>query len=267
MERNHAFDAIADQYDQTFTETLTGRQQRVQVHTHLQQLFQDADIQHVLEVNCGTGVDACWLVQQGKTVLATDISAQMIAAADRKRQRLPKQLQESLQLQQVSANELKPGEQKYDLLFSNFGGLNCLSPAEIAAFFDNAAQLLRPGGYLIMVIMGRFCWWESLYFSLKGSFYTAFRRLRREPTNAQLDNQTSIPTWYYGPKDLATKGTGFQHHALCPIGFWLPPSYLDPFFQRRPGLFRRLNKLEKKTEKWSWLAYASDHYYLSLKRK
>jgi SAM-dependent methyltransferase len=265
VKHSKAFDAIAGSYDDTFTNTAVGRLQRTSVYDLVTPYLKHEQCRRILEINCGSGQDACWLVQQGKTVLATDISAEMIAVAAAKKQQLPTEQQDRLRLQSLSATELSSlqDEPLFDLIFSNFGGLNCLSPQELVPFLEDAAQLLRPGGHLVMVVMGRFCWWETLYFTLKGAWKKAWRRRKRTATDAPLDENTSIPTWYYSPSDFTTKAPkGLTQKRLNPIGFWVPPSYLDPFFASRPKLLRVLHQLEEKTKRFSGLAGGADHYFL-----
>ncbi len=268
MESGRAFDQIAGEYDDTFTQTLIGRAQREQVYGFINQILEKPDIQQILEVNCGTGVDACWFAQQGKTVLASDISPQMISTAEQNKQQLDGDLQSKLEFKVRSADQIEgltpPGS--VDLVFSNFGGLNCLSPNQFRFFFPQANKLLRPGGYLALVIMGRFCWWESLYFLTKLRLKKVFRRLNRKAIPAQLDETTFVDTWYYSPDDCLEIADGFQLTALKPIGFWLPPSYLEPFFQQRPTSIRVLSRLEKQFSHWRWPSYAADHYYLVLQK-
>lgn len=264
-----AFDAIAGSYDDTFTNTAVGRLQRASVYDLMVPYLRDEQCQRILEINCGSGQDACWLAQQEKTVLATDISPEMIAVAADKRQQLTKEQQDRLRLQTLSATELSSLQEEapYDLIFSNFGGLNCLSPQELPLFLEDAAKLLRPGGHLVMVVMGRFCWWESLYFSLKGDWRKAWRRRKRTATAAPLDEHTSISTWYYSPLDFTTQAPpALTQKQLNPIGFWVPPSYLDPFFAKRPKVLQLLHQLEEKTKRFAGLARGADHYFLVMGR-
>ncbi|WP_020535678.1 class I SAM-dependent methyltransferase [Lewinella cohaerens] len=269
MKHTSAFDAIAGSYDDTFTNTAVGRLQRASVYDLVAPYLRNEQCRHILEVNCGSGQDAFWLTQQGKTVFATDISAEMIAVAAVKRRKLPTDQQKRLRLQTLSATDISSIKEEgpFDLIFSNFGGLNCLSPQELTPFLEDAAQLLRPGGHLVMVVMGRFCWWETLYFTLKGAWQKAWRRRKRTATDAPLDENTSIPTWYYSPSDFTTKAPkGLTQKQLNPIGFWVPPSYLDPFFASRPKLLRVLHQLEEKTKLFSGLAGGADHYFLVMGR-
>jgi hypothetical protein len=126
-------------------------------------------------------------------------------------------------------------------------------------FGQAVAKKLRPGGCLIAVVMGRFCWWETLYFLLKGRFKSAFRRLGKGPLPVQLDQNTSVDTWYYTAHSFKTFFPGLIQTHLQPVGFWLPPSYLDPFFRRFPKLLDVLNVLEKKFRNHIW-ASGADHF-------
>lgn len=263
-----AFDAVAAGYDDSFTDSAVGRAQREQVWHFLTEIRSRHQIRNVLECNCGTGVDAQWLAGQGLAVVATDASPQMIAVTR------TKVLEAGLQpvktavctLQELHWNETVVQGAPYDLLFSNFGGLNCLSPEEIRQWNDQLRTLITDKGLLILVVMSRFSWWETLYFLLKGKPRAAFRRLSRKPVEARLDANTTIPTWYYGPTELSGLLPDYRVKKCAPVGFWLTPSYLDPFFRRRPGWLRLLNRLEKKSAA-AWLAPAADHFFLLLERK
>jgi hypothetical protein len=61
----------------------------------------------------------------------------------------------------------------YDLIFSNFAGLNCTG--ELDKVLHSFSRLLKPNGLVTLVILPKFCLWESLLF-FKGKFKTAFRR-------------------------------------------------------------------------------------------
>ncbi len=67
-------------------------------------------------------------------------------------------------------------DKQYDLIFSNFGGLNCLSPRELNNFMSTALNLLAPKGFLIAVIMGRKTLWERFYFWIKKDYQESKRR-------------------------------------------------------------------------------------------
>jgi SAM-dependent methyltransferase len=265
-----AFDTVADDYDRHFTQTAAGRMQREQVWTAiLDSQAQSSKPDFALDLNCGTGTDAIWLAHQGYQVLATDVSPKMVALAQTKLRAAgcAKNAQAAvLDLRHLSTVPLPTGKAPA-LALSNFGGLNCLSPKELAIFGKKMPELLAPGGHFVAVVMGRFCWQESLYFLLKNRWRTAFRRLRRSPVEARLDEQTTVPTWYYSPQAFCRFFPDMELKMLRPIGFWLPPSYLDGAFRRQPRLLRWLGWAERVCRRFSALAWASDHFLVCLAAK
>jgi len=273
------FNILADSYDATFTETAVGRLQRARVWETLQRLFQQSDGTHlvskglsVLELNCGTGEDACWLAKQGFRVLATDVSPEMIAVLQKKVKKNDLgHLVEGMLLDLNALSESIPlhavfKKAPHPFIFSNFGGLNCLSPADLLRCGTSIAHLLSPEGCFIAVVMGRFCWQESLYFLLKGRFSTAFRRLRRGAVSARLNEASVVNTWYYTPDEFSRFFPDMEVMMLHPVGFWLPPSYLDGAFRRWPRLLQALNWLEMKWQHRYW-ARGSDHYLIGFRHR
>lgn len=261
------FDAIAAGYDRGFTGTAVGRMQRAVVHAFLQDKIGAGTA--VLELNCGTGEDAIWLARHGCRVLATDISPEMVARAAEKARETG--LNDLIQTSVLDIRDLAPlpPETQYDLILSNFGGLNCLSPEHLKAFGAEILRLLRPGGLFAAVVMGRFCWWESAYFFLKGRPRAAARRWSGGPVPARLDAATEVPTWYYSPAEFQQFFPSLAVHTIQPVGIWLPPSYLDPWFVRHPGWLRGLrglDALEKKYRGGRWAA-AADHFLMVLERR
>lgn len=289
------FDAVACDYDAAFTNTAVGRLLRERVWQIFGDLviceFRDSSvsppnhqitkspIHQALELNCGTGEDAIWLARQGCQVLATDISPEMIEAA---RMKATVQLSESsIRFQVCNFAEIgRFSGQQFDLVFSNFGGLNCASPEELRQLAFDLQKLIAPGGLFVAVVMSRFCWQETLYFLLKGKPREAFRRLSRKSVSARLDEKMTVPTWYYSPSefqrlfcttDLQIRRPSRSARRICksvvqkPVGFWLPPSYLNPFFEKRPRLLRVLNFLEKNCTP-AWFAPAADHFLICLEK-
>lgn len=256
MSSQPAFSAVADQYDATFTDTIVGQRQREQVWKLLAEKVKGSPV--VLELNCGTGADALWMGKRGWQVLATDISPEMVRVTNEKIQKEGLSGIVSARVCAFADVQSLP-EASFDLVFSNFGGLNCISPEELALFWPVLHSKLKPGGQCVAVIMGKFCLWETLYFLLKLKPREAFRRLRPGPVHARLDKNTTVKTWYH-----STRQAGISRRMqtrVYPIGFWLPPSYLDPFFAKRPRLLQMLHYLEKHFCP-GWLAGASDHYLI-----
>ena len=260
------FDESAKNYDAIFSYSEIGKAQRDKVHRILSENFlmkgqndQDLDI---LEINCGTGEDANFFWKKGHQVIATDVSEKMIEIAR------AKFTDTTIQFQQVDIKKIdsKTFDHKFDLIFSNFGGLNCINRPDIENFIENSAGLLNPSGKMVLVVMPKKCLWERSYFILKGQFKKAFRRNTNKKVLSNVDG-VEVPTWYYQPKemiDIAKK----DHLLLTvrPIGIWIPPSYLESCFQNKKRLLKLFIHLERLFNHRFWSGYA-DHYLIAFQKK
>jgi ubiquinone/menaquinone biosynthesis C-methylase UbiE len=260
MSVNATFDAIAANYDADFANSAVGRLQRASVYRFLEEIQVLEKKLFVLEINCGTGEDALWLAKNGNSVLATDASEEMINVA---KQKVASLNLPDLQFQQAEFSALKVmySQKKFDLIFSNFGGLNCIDETQFKHLMDDFYSLLKPEGKLIFVIMGRKCLWERLYFLFKGSRKSAFRRMSRIGIPAQLGNGAVQKTFYFSPSEIKSLvSLNFQVLKSKPIGLFLPPSYLDKFFNNKKPLLLFLYQLEKLFSRFSFLSNYADHY-------
>ena len=258
------FDHIAQDYDKVFTHSRIGKIQRSLVYQYLEQELPDKESLKILELNCGTGEDAIWLAEKGHQVVATDISPEMVSVARHKA--MVKGLGNQIQLKQLSLEQVGMGavRQKFDWVFSNFGGINCIDDLKLEKLMHELANILHPGGRLIMVIMSRMCLWESAYYLSKGRLKKAFQRRRREPVLVNLEGEL-METWYYSPTDIIkTALPNFQVKGIRPIGFWTPPSYLETFFSKRPKWLARLGNRDLKGWNQPLFAGLSDHFLIDL---
>lgn len=257
---NASFDKAAPHYDASFSNSEIGKMQRELVYKQLAKEL--ISVQNILEINCGTGEDALWLAHQNFKVTATDISSKMIEVAK------SKALHDNLTFSTVDikAIAMEFSGQKFDLIFSNFGGLNCLSKSELTQFFKDSNALLSEKGKLILVIMPKHTLWEQGYFLVKAQFSEVFRR-KKEVVVADVDGE-KVPTYYYNPKDIVNlAGNDFELLNHKPIGFFVPPSYLESFFKKKEGVLRFLFGLENKISNRSLLSKRADHYILTLQKR
>lgn len=264
QEPTAAFDAIAAAYDDHFTHSKIGQLQRARVYQYLKLILAQQDIHQVLEVNCGTGADALWLAQQGCQVLATDQSSGMVQVATAKVAAAGLTTKVACQAIDMLSLQEQRTTRSYDLIFSNFGGFNCLETKGLEQVLARFQSMLAPKGYLVLVVMPKFCLWETLYFLYKRQFKTAFRRRSKTAVAAALDATTSVPTWYYNPKQIITHCPDLQHQFTQPIGFLLPPSYLEPWFVNKTNWLTRFHRWELRSP--SFLAPYSDHYLIALQK-
>ncbi len=158
--------------------------------------------------------------------------------------------------------------EKFHMAFSNFGGWNCLSAEEIERLGRNLHELLAENGQLFVVIMPSFCIWESVYFLLKGDIKKAFRRQNKQGISARINDNQYVTTYYYSPRNIVKLlSPYFSVEKIRPIGFFLPPSYVDNAFKKLPFLLSFLFFAEKCVSFIPFLAYFSDHYSMVLRRK
>ncbi|MDP5001610.1 MAG: class I SAM-dependent methyltransferase [Flavobacterium sp.] len=252
------FDPAAKNYDTHFTHSEIGKLQRKMVYGNLQNKLKK--VKKLLEINCGTGEDAIWLAKQGIEVTATDISEEMIAIAQ------SKSSGKNPNFNVLDINKISKKSEKFDMIFSNFGGLNCLTKSELELFFNSAKGVLSDNGKMCLVIMSKNTLCETLYFLLKLDFKNAFRR-KREVVFANVEGE-KVATYYYNPKDIVHLcQSNFEIVETKPIGFFIPPSYLEPFFKNKKSLLYGLDTLENKIRNWSFLSKFADHYIITLQKK
>lgn len=254
------FDAIAATYDKDFTSTAVGKAQRLQVYAHIDAIISVPKALDILELNCGTGEDALYFASKGHQVTATDISTEML---DVVRTKIKFQaVSPNVHLMQLDINELGTcfSGKSFDVVFSNFGGLNCLSPNQIEQLSQNLIQLLRPGGLFIAVVMPELCVWESTYFFLKLQFDKVLRR-KKTMEAAPISAQIKVPTFYYSPGKLVNLfSLQFNNMLFAPVGFFVPPSYLNSFFKNKHFLIKIFQWIDLRLPKTRFIASASDHF-------
>lgn len=258
-----SFDSMAKTYDCDFTKTEIGKMQRAQVWKYLLPFI--GSPKNILEVNCGTGEDALLFASQGHSVLATDISKEMIETAKAKLE----VDRPGIRFVQTGFSSVKEtvGEKKYDLLFSNFGGLNCVDEAELKNLSNDFASILNQNGKMFLVMMGSNCRWEQIYFLLKRNFKKAFRRKIRSGVETKI-GESVFKTYYYSPAEMKKISSHqFDVEQIKPIGFFVPPSYLEPFFKNKKWLLTIFSRLDNWLGSYSTLSNQADHFVIVLQKK
>jgi ubiquinone/menaquinone biosynthesis C-methylase UbiE len=256
------FDTYAQTYDDHFTNSMIGKAQRKQVYKHA---LNNAYFfnKRVLEVNCGTGEDALWLVKQGANVLATDISESMLEVANAKTG------DKDIQWKQMPAQDIAQlAPDTFGTIFSNFGGLNCLSPAEMEQFKNGCVKVQAYEDQLVMVLMARKCIWERFYYSyIQKDPSKAKRRSAKDGAEAVIEGK-SARVYYYGPKEIKRLfKKEYRHVNTKPIGLFVPPSYMEDAFRKRKILFTLLVLLDKVFGNFSFLSDHADHYIIFFEKR
>ena len=252
---------VFDQYDAGNT-IIRYKRERVRGHV-LQWLPSHSSI---LELNAGTGEDATYFGRLGHRVHATDIAEGMQQALREKivRQELTDRI--TTELCSFTALEGLRNKGPYDLIFSNFAGLNCTG--ELDKVLGSFAGLVKPGGQLTLVILPKFCLWEALLV-FKGKFRTAFRRFfsRRKGARSHVEGH-HFRCWYYSPsyvvKSLEDSFELLSIEGLCTI---VPPSYIEGFAEKYPRVYRTLRKWEDRWKGRAPWKYIGDYYIISFRKK
>ncbi len=260
-----AFDGVAADYDARFAGRELGRWLRARVHEELAPYLKPG--MRALELGCGTGEDALWLASLGLDVVATDSSPAMIGEARAKAERGPQG--PAISFQPLDARDPAAAPEvmangPFDLVFSNFGALNCVPDrGPLAAW---AANAVVPGGLFAATLMGPFCLWETVRFMARGRLPSAFRRSHGK-TLAPVGPDAMIEVCYPGPgrfrRDFAAD---FGHEATVGVGVFLPTSDQADLVDRHPGLFRRLERLDRRLARLFPFRFLGDHYLTILRR-
>jgi 2-polyprenyl-3-methyl-5-hydroxy-6-metoxy-1,4-benzoquinol methylase len=239
------FDHVAREYDRVFTDTPLGCRQRLIVHRYLAGVVTPGA--RVLELNCGTGEDALWLAERTARVVATDISGEMIDVARRKADRSP--FSGRITFRRMPIEELQEEGAiedlgRFDLILSNFDGLNCLR--DLSWLPTTLAALLEPGGNVVLVFMNPVCMMEILFFLARGRFKRSVERLRRDGSSAHIGNEVSVRT-YFHPVHRVREifGGKFLLRRTMAVGLTTPPTLMRDFYHRHRSWFARLFPLEE----------------------
>ena len=197
----------------------------------------------ILELNAGTGADASYFVERGYRVHATDLSDGMVTQIQKKI--AISAAPERFTAQQLSFTDLERViGGPYDLVFSNFGGLNCVPDVRPVA--QALPRLLKPGGWVVWVVMPPVCPWEHLQI-FRGQWRTALRRWRPSGVRAHVEG-AYFQTYYFTPARIARAlPPSFQRVAAQSLGLFSPPAFMDIFPQRFPRLAQKLMRLD---ERW-----------------
>ena len=259
----HAFTMQAPVFDELYGGDKIVQYKRDRVRNHVLQYLRPQA--RILELNAGTGEDATFFANAGHTVHATDVAAGM--QQQLKEKVIEARLTDKVSCELCSFTTLLLLQDKgpYDLIFSNFAGLNCTN--ELYTVLQSFDKLLKPGGMITLVMLPKFCLWETLLL-FKGKFQTAFRRFfSSKGRNAKVNGLPFI-CWYHSPKyimsQLKDKYSLLGLEGLCTI---VPPSYVEHFAVRHPKTFAFLVKKENSYKSsWPW-KYIGDYYIISFRKK
>jgi hypothetical protein len=135
--------------------------------------------------------------------------------------------------------------------------LNCVE--DPAAFGRFASGVLRPGGSMVLVVMGAFYPLEFAVNLARGRFRAAFRR-RFGRTGARVDG-VDFPVRYHGLGRLRRAlGPAFDLERSESFGLVSPSPELGHLGERFPDVFRRLEPFDAWLGRQRVVSGFGDHY-------
>jgi SAM-dependent methyltransferase len=267
-----AFSRAAALYDADEEQNVMARWTRQRSLSILLKTFKPGD--RILEVGCGTGIEAVQLARQGIQVVATDTAPGMIETLSAKLSHggPAHDLAGMIEPVLVPAQHLdelvaRYGEGAFDGAFSSMGPLNCIPDLQPVA--DALARLVKPGGRVILGVLNRYCLWETAWYLRALQPRIAFRRWGGEAeATSRPDWQEEKFTCYYWHRGRIERA--FRPHFRITrregLPWLMPPLYLDGLIKRAPGFFRVLSRLDRRLAH-VWPAYdIGDHLLIQFER-
>jgi ubiquinone/menaquinone biosynthesis C-methylase UbiE len=261
------FDHLTNPYNSMFSRSAIGQLQRKRVWSYVETIIPQLNGFEMLELNYGSGEDAFLISEQGFNLIATDIGAEMMKVTEKKSNQFSMQHAISSHYVDLDTFNETLFDKKFDLIFSNFGGLNAVGPESLKKLINKLPQILKPGGRFIGVVMPKFCAWETVFFLLRLQMKKAFRRSTSHEVISNHEG-TDIRTWFYNPKQISNwSKEKFKLISCKPIGVALPSVYLERFFKLRKKWLLNLNGVEKKLGQSSLFSGMSDNFIVDLQLK
>ncbi|MFZ1977418.1 MAG: class I SAM-dependent methyltransferase [Bacteroidota bacterium] len=234
---------------------------RRQVYRHEEEFLQPHS--SILELNAGTGIDALYFARMGHSVFAIDNASGMLDQLQKKisAQRFEDRIRYAL----CSFTRLQTPplpEERFDHVFSNFGGLNCIP--DLREVVHQLPMFLKPGATITFVMMPRVCPWEIAQV-FKGKIRLAFRRFSRNGTSANIDGHRFL-SYYYSPAQVKKMfDSRFVPVKLRGLAAFSPPPYFNAFPLQYPRIYDWLIGLDERYSAQPPLNRWADHFILTLK--
>jgi ubiquinone/menaquinone biosynthesis C-methylase UbiE len=261
LETQKAFDSVAADYDGPRGNNELIQRMRVTLWDTVSREVPAG--RRLLDLGCGTGIDAFEFARRGYEVVASDWSPQMV---ERTRARAAAGgLAQRIQAKHVGIQQLDQIDDRFDAIYSNFGPLNCAP--DLQAVAAQCERLLRPGGTLIFSVIGRICPWELAYYTYKRRFRRAAIRATRGATAVGM-NQHTIWTYYYLPREFYRAFSGsFSLESYRALSLFVPPPYLVDYYRRHRAGCDRLGKLDDRFGALPLLRDMGDHFLIVMRRR
>lgn len=251
-----AFSIVADFYDEKFCSLPHVADLRDRVVAIVANMVIPGG--RILDLGCGTGLDARHLAEMGFRVIAADPSNGMLCVAKRRCNG------SSVSLLQIPEASLAPfREQAFDGILSNFGALNCVP--DIARTLSDAHDVMRENGVFVLCLINRISLFEIVASLRLGKLGHAFRRLKT--SGVAPVGSASIRLWYHRVRTVkhAAKGK-FSIESLFGLNILTPPPSYERAYRERRSLINHLARFERHIEKLPVISTLGDHVVMVLRK-
>jgi SAM-dependent methyltransferase len=261
LDTQRAFDSVAADYDGPRGNNDLIQRMRLTLWDTVRREVPNGS--RLLDLGCGTGIDAVEFASRGYPVVASDWSPRMVERTQARAAAAG--LDAQVSAVHVGVHQLDRLEGGFDGIYSNFGPLNCAP--DMVEVADQCARLLRPGGKLVFSVIGRICPWEVGYYFFKGRFKRAGIRATRGVTAVGMNRHT-IWTQYYLPREFYRAfAPHFDLRGYRALSLFMPPPYLVDVYQRRRKLGEWLGRLDDRFGAWPVLRDMGDHFLIVMQRR
>lgn len=261
LDTQRAFDSVAADYDGP-----RGNNELIQRMRNTLWDTVDKEVpagSQLLDIGCGTGIDALEFARRGYQVVASDWSPAMVG---RTRSRAAVAgLESNVMAVHLGVQELDQLQDEFDGIYSNFGPLNCAP--DLHAVAEQCARLLKPGGKLVFSVIGRICPWEMGHYAMRGRFRRASVRGTRGPAAVGMNKHT-IWTYYYLPREFYRAFDGlFSLESYRALSLFMPPPYLVDTYRRRRSWYERMGRLDDRLGALPLLRDMGDHFLIVMRKR
>jgi ubiquinone/menaquinone biosynthesis C-methylase UbiE len=258
-----AFDSVAADYDGPRGNNDLIQDMRSEMWQQLDATFPRGS--RLIDLGCGTGLDAVRMAKLGHHVTAIDWSPQMVSRTKGRAER--EQVMDRVRSLVVGAHELRrlDATAESDGAYSNLGPLNCVP--DLADVSRECARLLRPGGALVFTVIGRFCPWEIVHYVRQRRWARVMVRFSRNVVPVGMNKHT-IWTQYFGPREFY--GFFKEHFTLehfRGLCVFAPPPYLTWVREKYPDRHAWLWRLDRRVSGWPVIRGMGDHFLIVMRKR
>ncbi|MBI5648806.1 MAG: methyltransferase domain-containing protein [Ignavibacteriae bacterium] len=252
------FSDIAASYDAEFSALPEVRRLRERVYALAREFFPKRGL--ILELGCGTGVDARLLAEEGWEVVASDPSSRMLAETRAACEDLPTVYPLRMPAEHLACVR----DRGVDGVFSNFGALNCVRHLE--PVLRDIYHVLPDNGVAILCLMNRFSITETVAYLRRGRLREAFRRWRWNGVSVPVGHR-HVLTWYHSLRSIKRMIRGrFTIVRVVGLNVLTPPPSFTYFHERAPRLMALARRMERRLDTLPIFSVLGDHFVIVLER-